>query len=364
MSYRKYEYESMKLLSETVFQKYGYSPEDAETITDVLLKADLMGIESHGVNRMILYTYGISIGRIKVDAKPEIVHETPISAVFDGHACMGQIVSSQAMKLAVKKAKEHGIGFTTVRNSNHYGIAGYYSLMAAEEGLVGMSMTNTQALVVPTFGRMPLLGTNPIAFSVPAKPYPFHLDMSTSVVTGGKMEVYAKNKQPCPEGWLVDENGSVNTDAGVFVANRGKGHGGLLPLGGAGELYGGHKGFGMSMMVEIMTGIFSGGVTSSGVRNTPEKELCCHMFLAIDPAIFNEDREQIFRHLSEFMQMLRDSEKAEGHDRIYTHGEKEFENIEKNRAEGIKLNDATYEEIVKLSAKVGIDAEKYLKEAG
>ena len=364
MSYKKYDYESMKLLSETVFQRYGYSPEDAETITDVLLKADLMGIESHGVNRMILYTYGISIGRIKVDAKPEIVHETPVSAVFDGHACMGQIVSSQAMKLAIAKAKEHGIGFTTVRNSNHYGIAGYYSLMAAEEGLVGMSMTNTQALVVPTYGRMPLLGTNPIAFSVPAKPYPFHLDMSTSVVTGGKMEVYAKNQQPCPEGWLVDENGSVNTDAGVFVANRGKGRGGLLPLGGAGELYGGHKGFGMSMMVEIMTGIFAGGVTSSGVRNTPEKELCCHMFMAIDPAVFNEDREEIFRHLSEFMQMLRDSEKAEGHDRIYTHGEKEFENIEKNRKGGLKLNDATYEEIIKLSEKVGINAADYLKEAG
>ena len=172
MSYRKYEYESMKLLSETVFQKYGYSPEDAETITDVLLKADLMGIESHGVNRMILYTYGISIGRIKVDAKPEIVHETPISAVFDGHACMGQIVSSQAMKLAVKKAKEHGIGFTTVRNSNHYGIAGYYSLMAAEEGLVGMSMTNTQALVVRPLGVCRFLARIPLHFPSRQSPIP------------------------------------------------------------------------------------------------------------------------------------------------------------------------------------------------
>lgn len=131
--------------------------------------------------------------------------------------------------------------------------------------------------------------------------YPFHLDMSTSVVTAGKMEVYAKNKKPCPEGWLVDENGAVNTDAGVFVANRGTGRGGLLPIGGAGELHSGHKGYGMSMLVEIMTGIFAGGVTSSGVRVVKEKELCCHMFWAIDPAMFNEDKEEIFKHLSEFL---------------------------------------------------------------
>lgn len=362
MAYRKMNYEKLRELSKLVFMKYGYSEEDAETITDVLLKADLMGIESHGVQRMTLYPFGISIGRIKVDAKPEIVRETPLSAVIDAHDGMGQIAGVKAMKLAIEKAKQHGMGFTVVRNSNHYGIAGYYSLMAAEEGLVGMSMTNTQALVVPTFGQEPILGTNPIAFTVPAKPYPFHLDMSTSVVTAGKMEVYAKNKKPCPEGWLVDENGAVNTDAGVFVANRGTGRGGLLPIGGAGELHSGHKGYGMSMLVEIMTGIFAGGVTSSGVRVVKEKELCCHMFWAIDPAMFNEDKEEIFKHLSEFLQMIRDSDKAEGHDRIYTHGEKEFENMEKVKKEGVSVNDATYDEITKLSEKLGICAADYLVE--
>ena len=362
MGYRNFDYEKLRALSTLIFEKYGYSGEDAGITTDVLLKADLMGIESHGVQRLTLYPFGISIGRIKVDAKPEVVKETPLSAVIDAHDGMGQIAGVTAMKMAIAKAKEHGMGFTVVRNSNHYGIAGYYSLMAADEGLIGMSMTNTQALVVPTFGQKPLLGTNPIAFTVPAKPYPFHLDMSTSVVTAGKMEVYAKNHKPCPEGWLVDENGAVNADAGVFVSNRGTGRGGLLPVGGAGELLSGHKGYGMSMMVEIMTGIFSGGVTSPGVRAVPEKELCCHMFWAVDPAMFEDDPEELFNRLSDFLQMLRDSNKAEGHDRIYTHGEKEFENMEKVKKNGVAMNDATYDEIVKLSKSLGIVAQDYLIE--
>lgn len=362
MGYRYYDYEMLKQLSISVFEKYGYSVEDAQTIADVLLKADLMGIESHGVQRLTLYPFGIRIGRIKVDAIPEIERETPLSAVIDAHNGMGQIAGVRAMRLAITKARKYGMGLTLVRNSNHYGIAGYYSLMAAEEGLIGMSMTNTQALVVPTFGKKPLLGTNPIAFTVPAKPYPFHLDMSTSVVTGGKMEVYAKNHEQCPRGWLVDENGIENTDPGIFVANRGKGKGGLLPVGGAGEQLSGHKGYGMSMLVEIMTGIFAGGATSSRVRLAPDKELCCHMFLAMDPEMFEDDREKLFNRLSEFLQMLRDSDKAQGHNRIYTHGEKEFCNMKKVRESGVPVNDVTYEEIMKVCEEVGIDAKEYLRE--
>lgn len=361
MAYKRVDYDKLRELAKKVFISYGYSDEDAETIVDVLLKADLLGIESHGVQRLTLYPFGISIGRIKVDAVPEIVYETPLSAVIDAHDGMGQIAGVKAMKLAMKKAKEHGMGFTVVRNSNHYGIAGYYSLMAAEEGLIGMSMTNTQALVVPTFGKERKLGTNPIAFTVPAQPYPFHLDMSTSVVTAGKMEVYAKNKKPVPEGWLVDETGAVSSDAGRFVQNRGKSHfGGLLPLGGAGEHFSGHKGYGMSMMVEIMTGIFAGGVTSSGVRVVPEKELCCHMFWAMDPVLFNENPEAIAEQLSAFLQEMRDSEKAEGQDRIYTHGEKEFENEKKVMEQGVLVSEATFDEIVKLAKDRGLNPDEYL----
>ncbi|MDO4548349.1 MAG: Ldh family oxidoreductase [Clostridia bacterium] len=362
MSYHYLRFEKLKALTEKIFESFGYSSQDAQTIADVLLMADLFGIESHGVQRLSLYPFGIKIGRIKVDAKPVVLKETELSVVIDADACMGQIVSVSAMKNVMEKAKQHGFGIAMVKNSNHYGIAGYYSLMAANEGLIGVSMTNTQGLVVPTFGKKPIIGTDPIAFSVPAFPNPFHLDMSTSVVTGGKMEVYAKNQKPVPYGWMVDENGETNTDAERFVANRGKGSGGILPLGGAGELLSGYKGFGLAMLVEIMTGIMSGGVPSMDVRKVPEKELCSHMFMAISPTLFSDNPENIFNALSEFLGNVRGSEKASGADRIYIHGEKEFENQRRVMENGVPVSQKTMDEIYALINQQGIDASDYIEE--
>lgn len=361
MDYRFLAYEGLNALIPMIFERYGYAPEDAQTIAQVLLTADLFGIESHGVQRLSLYPYGIQIGRIKVQAKTQVVRETPLSAVLDAGAGMGQVVSRAAMEMAVRKAKTSGVGIVLVRNSNHFGIAGYYSLMAARQGLIGLALTNTQALVTPTFGKNPMLGTDPIAFSVPAQPHPFHLDMSTSVVTGGKMEVYAKLDKPLPQGWAVDETGLVNTDAQAFVANRGQSRGGILPLGGAGELHGGHKGYGMAMMVEIMTGIMAGGVPSALVRKTPDKELCSHMFMAMDPAMFDSHPQAIFDRLSGFLDMLRSSEKAQDAQRIYIHGEKEFENQARVLQQGVPVSAKTYEEILKVCRDRQIDGQPYLR---
>lgn len=360
--YRSFEFHKLKEMVVEIFKRYSYSDEDAKIIADVMLTSDLMGIESHGVQRLTLYPFGIKIGRIKVDAEMKILKESPTTVVIDADAGMGHLAGTKAMQMAIRKAKEMGIGMAVVRNSNHYGIAGYYSMMAAKEGLLGISMTNTQALVVPTFGKTPLLGTNPIAVTMPAEPVPFHLDMSTSVVTGGKMEVYAKNKQPVPEGWAVDSTGAVNTDAQVFVNNRGKSSGGLLPLGGAGELYSGHKGYGLSMVVEIMTGILSTGVTSAFVRKEKNVEQCCHMFMAIDYGRFTDDKKAMEAQLSEYMEMLRSSEKVEGAERIYTHGEKEQECQERVLREGVQMNEATYQEIVNVCKERGVDYNKYLVE--
>ena len=354
MNYRKIPYKKLKQISVNVFQWYGYSLAEAEIITDVMLEADLCGIESHGIQRLVLYAHGLNINRIKLKADMKIVKETPVSAVFDADDGMGQIAAYKAMELAIKKAKESGIGWVTVRNSNHFGIAGYYSRMAEKENLMGMCMTNTQALVVPTFGRQPLLGTNPIAVSMPASPYPFHLDMSTSVVTGGKMEVYAKLGKEAPQGWAVDEKGLVNTDAQTFVGNRGKTSGGLLPLGGFGEIYGGHKGYGLSSMVELMTGIMSGGVVSAYVRKTDNVERCSHMFMALDYGMFTEDKAQMEKQLSDFLEMLRRSEKVDGQERIYTHGEKELSYREAILQEGIPVNKATYDEIMSICKKCDV----------
>lgn len=180
---------------------------EARIISDVLLLSDLYGIESHGMQRLVRYHKGIEKGMIDVHAKPEIVHETPVSAVIDAHDAMGQLVSHQAMELAIEKAKKTGMAIVSVRNSNHFGIAGYYAKMACDQGLVGMAMTNSEAIMVPTYARMAMIGSNPIALAVPAEPYPFFFDASTTVVTRGKLEVYNKMGKPLPEGWALDKDG-------------------------------------------------------------------------------------------------------------------------------------------------------------
>ena len=187
MSYVKWSYDTLLKFSLDAYVRFGFSDEESKIITDVLLLSDLYGIESHGMQRMVRYHMGIKKGMIDVSAKPEVVFETPVSAVIDGRDGMGQLIGRHAMELAIKKAKERGVGIVTVRNSNHYGIAGYYAKMACDEGLIGFSFTNSEAITVPTFGKTVMLGTNPIPRARPAEPYPFLFAASTNVVTRGKL---------------------------------------------------------------------------------------------------------------------------------------------------------------------------------
>ena len=252
MQYHHVNYEKLVRFCIESFKGYGFNEDQAKQITDVLLEADLSGIESHGVQRMIRYHKEITSGMVKIDAKPEVVFETPLSAVVEGNDCMGQTLGVWAMQMAIDKAKKSGFGIVTVRNSNHYGVAGYYSRMAADQGLIGMSMTNTEAIMVPTFGRQAMLGTNPIAFSMPASPVPFTFDAATTVVPRGKLEVYAKRDGVIRDGWALDEAGHPSTDAARVLGNIiGKTGGGILPLGGAGEETSGYKGYGFGMLCEI-----------------------------------------------------------------------------------------------------------------
>ncbi|WP_249175220.1 Ldh family oxidoreductase, partial [Clostridium tyrobutyricum] len=172
MTYTKVKYEELKKMCDLVFEKFGFHLEDSETITDVLLLSDLFGIESHGIQRLVKYYTEIKSGLINVKSEPKIVKETPVSVTLDGQAGMGQLIAKKAMNMAIEKAKTSGIGMVTVRNSNHYGIAGYYARMAEQKGLMGISMTNSPAVIVPTFGKEAMLGTNPIAIAMPAEPYP------------------------------------------------------------------------------------------------------------------------------------------------------------------------------------------------
>lgn len=362
MGYRYFDDQKLWELTVEVFTRKGYCREDCEKIADVLLASDRMGIESHGVQRLKLYTYSLEIGRIHQGAQWEIVKETPVSAVIDAHDAIGQPVSVAAMQIAIDKAKQSGVGIVTVRDSNHYGIAGYYSKMAADQGLIGISMTNTEALVVPTFGKEPMMGTNPIAVTVPGKPHPFHLDMATSVVPAGKMEVYAKAGKELPEGWLMNSDGTGSTDPNDFLRIRAtKSLGGIFPIGGIGETHSGHKGYGLSLLVELFCGILSGGRTSNEVRVVPNVDKVCHFFMAIDHSIFG-DKDQMEARFSAYLDDIRHSSLADGETVIYTHGDKAYAHMAKVKETGVKVNDKTYAEIVDICRQCAIDPNAYLIE--
>lgn len=353
MNYTRLDYEKLKNFCIHAFQGYGFNETESERITEVLLDADLSGIESHGVQRLIRYHKEITGGLVTVNAKPEIVKETPVSATIEAHDAMGQLVGIEAMDLAIEKAKKTGIGMVAVRNSNHYGVAGYYTRRAAERGLVGVCMTNTEAIMVPTFGRQAMLGTNPIAFSMPASPVPFTFDAATTVVPRGKLEVYAKRDGVIRDGWALDENGNPSTDAARVLGNIiAKSGGGILPLGGAGEETSGYKGYGFAMLCEIFTAILSSGTTSNYIYKTPGKANICHFFMAFDHGIFG-DKQEMEAALSKFMQELRESPKAEGCDRIYTHGEKEFYARKTVMEQGVSVNEKTYGEMQMIAGYTG-----------
>lgn len=309
----KFSYEQLDRLCMDAFQKFGFNAKQASIITDVLLTADMYGIQSHGMQRMVRYYKGIQKGTMKVDAKPEIVFETPVSAVVDGHDGMGQLNGHFAMELAIAKAKKAGIGIVSVRNSNHYGIAGYYAKMAAKEGMLGFSCTNSEAIMVPTFGRQAMIGSNPQAWCVPARPYDFLFDASTTVVTRGKLEMYNKLDQPLPDGWALDAQGEPTNDAAMVLDNIvHKNGGGIMPLGGNTETLGSHKGYGNGMVAEIFSSILSMGTTSESTMQNGKSGIC-HGFMVINLNAFG-DGEAISQHLSEYLQKLRDSAKANGHD--------------------------------------------------
>lgn len=354
-----FSYETLKSFCEAAFAKLGFSKLESEEITDVLLLSDLYGIESHGMQRLVRYHKGIEKGLIKVNAKPEIVFETPVSAVIEGNDGMGQLNSIFAMKKAIEKAKKSGIGIVNVRNSNHFGIAGYYAKMACDEGLIGFAMTNSEAIMVPTFCRMAMLGSNPIAISMPAEPYPFFFDASTTVVTRGKLEVYNKNGKALPEGWALDKNGHASTDAADVLKNIvAKAGGGIMPLGGEKEQTGSHKGYGYGMICEIFSSILSMGMTSNHTH-IGGKGGTCHGFAAIDPAIFG-DAKAIKEHLSTFLEELRNAPKADGAEKIYTHGEKEILAYADRMKNGIDVNVNTVAEMVDFCNFVGLSVEEYL----
>ena len=350
----------LKSFCSEALEKLNVPSEDAQVTAKVLVEADLRGIDSHGVARMSRYVSGIQQGMMRPRAKPRVVHETESTATIDADAGLGQPVSFKAMQLAMSKAREHSLGFVAVRNSNHFGIAGFYAMMALAEDMIGICTTNTEVLVVPTFARNAVLGTNPIAIAVPAgKERPYVLDMSTSTVTRGKLEVYSRLEKPIPINWATDENGvATDNPAHVLQNIMKRSGGGLLPLGGALEESGGHKGYGLALAVEIFSAVLPGALYANRVypKDKDGKPLPSgigHFFGAMRIDAFRA-KEEFKRDMDDLIQRLRNAPKALGAERIYIHGEKEFEQAERFAKEGVPLNAKVVEDLRKIAEQLGM----------
>jgi L-2-hydroxycarboxylate dehydrogenase (NAD+) len=344
-----------------VFEKMGVPPDDAAVTADVLVAANLRGIDSHGVARLKRYVDGLRDGVMVARPNIEIVHQTPCTALVDGGGGLGQPVGVRGMKLAISKAREMGVGFVSVRNSNHYGIAGYYSMMALREGLIGISMTNASVLVVPTFGQDAVLGTNPISVAVPAgQERPFVLDMATSVATRGKLEEYDRQDKPLPLSWATDERGVPTADAARVLRNvLARAGGGILPLGGAREEDGGHKGYGLALLVDILCGVLPGAGYATTIypqdeEGNPLPANVGHFFGAIQVDAFRP-LDEFKATMDDIIRRLRGSARAEGAERIYIHGEKEFEEEERRRREGIPLHPKTVAMMQQIARELGVE---------
>ncbi len=342
-----------------VFEGLGTPPDEAQICADVLIASDLRGIESHGVGRLKYYYDRIQAGVQFTKTEIEIVKETETTAVVDGNHGMGHVIAHRAMRLAMDKARAYGLGAVAVRNGTHFGIAGYYPLMAAKEGMMGLCVTNARPAQSPTFGTEPMLGTNPIAFAAPSDlDYPFCLDAATSISQRGKVEVAARAGKPLPEGVIIDPEGQPLTDPERILADLGKASAAFLPLGGAGEQLAGYKGYSLAAMVEILSASLCGGVFMKDLLGfAPDGSrrpyMLGHFFLAIDVEHFIplELSKQI---TGAIMRALQDSRKAQGQDRIYVAGEKEHEKEAIVRERGVPVNQNLRRELQTMRDELGI----------
>lgn len=340
-----------------VFKKVGVPEEDAKICADVLITSDKRGIDSHGIGRFKpIYIDRINEGIINPKTTFEIVRESPTTAVIDGHNGMGQVIGYRSMKIAIEKAKKYGMGMVAVRNSNHYGIAGYYSLMASDNGMIGITGTNARPSIAPTFGVENMLGTNPLTIGFPTdEEFPFCIDCATSITQRGKIEVYARLNKEMPKGWVIDENGESKTDPNIVLEDLIKGRAALTPLGGIGEETGGYKGYGYAVVVEVLSSALAGGAYLKSLLGYDEngKKIpykLGHFFIAINIENFI-DLESFKKTAGDIMRKLRNSKKMPGQQRIWTAGEKEYDAYLYRKDKGVPIDQVLQKQIKELIEK-------------
>ena len=343
-----------------VFEKMGVPTEDARLCADVLLESDRRGIESHGCNRFKpIYIDRIKSGILNPVTKIDILKETPTTAVLDANDGMGMVASKKAMDMCIEKAHKYGMGMVAVRNSSHYGIAGYWTGLAAKENMIGISGTNARPSVAPTFGVENMLGTNPLTFSMPTdEPFPFTLDCATSVIQNGKIEYYARINHDTPKGLVISREGEELTDSAEILKKIRSQQAALAPLGGFGETTGGYKGYGYSTVVEILSAALQSGLFLKALDGKDEEGKIRpyhlgHFFIAIDTEAFM-GAEAFKKTCGDILRDLRGSEKAPGQERIYTAGEKEYDVWMYRKDKGVPVTEAVQKEFIGLRDEFGL----------
>jgi L-2-hydroxycarboxylate dehydrogenase (NAD+) len=329
--------------------KAGIPEKDAGIICDVLIQADKFGFDSHGVNRLKpIYLDRIKDGILNPVTDYKIIREGPTTAVIDGQNGMGHVISYHAMKLAIEKARKFGMAMVTVRNSTHFGFAGYYPLMAVRENMIGITGTNARPSIAPTFGVENMLGTNPMTYGIPSdESFPFLLDCATSITQRGKVELYAREGKDLPKGWVIDENGESKTNSAEVLKDLISGKAALTPLGGVGEETGGYKGYGYATVVEIFSAALQQGAFMkmlSGYKDGKKIPYSIgHFFIVIDISAFT-DPVDFKKTTGEILRELRASRKMPGQSRIYTAGEKEYDTWIERKDKGVPFNKELLEE--------------------
>ncbi len=344
------------------FEGYGIPRDEAEMCTDVLLESDKRGIESHGCNRFKpIYLDRIKAGIQSPTTNFEILKETETTAVVDGHNGMGQVIGTKAMQMAIDKAKKYGMGMVVVRNSCHYGIAGYYTSMATEQGCIGMTGTNARPSVAPTFGTEGMFGTNPFTLGVPSdEAFDFNFDCATSITQNGKIEYYARINEPVHPGTIINIDGTpVEGDAGEALKKIRGGTAALTTLGGIGEALGGYKGYGFAMFVEFLSSVLQDGEYGKALDGKDEEGNIRpyhlgHFFIAIDTNHFLGE-EICRKKTGDIIRKVRASRKAPGEDRIYIAGEKEYEIWKEREPHGVPINESVQGEINAVRDELGLD---------
>jgi len=344
----------LKEFTQAVFEKMGCPTDQAAIAADCLNQADLRGVDSHGVARLGGYVRLWEKKRLNAAPSIKVVHETPSTGVLDGDLGLGLVTAPEAMKLAINKAKQAGTGWVAVKNSNHYGIAAFHAMMALEEDMIGISMTNASPLVSPTFSKSRFLGTNPIAVAIPAQNEPpMVIDMATTTVANGKLEVLQREGKDAPLGWAQDKNGQPTTDA--FVLKNG---GSMLPLGGSRE-NGGHKGYCLGAMVDIFSAVLSGANYGPWVPPfvafleppaNPVGEGIGHFLGAMRIDAFRP-ADEFKMHMDNWIKTFRNGETIDPSNKVLIPGDPERELTVRREAEGVPLQEAVIEDLQRLASQ-------------